>query len=85
MLSDDEKHLVSVLTDDRGELVDTLVFHYQEENFSLRYLNDIWNYCTAIMSSVELQWKVVIEKFGELSQKEIEGKSEIDFKESLLN
>lgn len=71
MFSDDQTYLISVVTDDRGELLETLVLHYVEDQLSKSF-SDIWNYCSSIISSVPLDWKVIIEKFGDPSSQEIE-------------
>lgn len=73
MLSDCKEYLVSTLTDDRGELLETWVMPYADQNrFAL--FRTLWDLAKQILNRTQqYNWKIVIGKYGSISPEEMKG------------
>ncbi len=75
VVSDDGKWLVSVVTDERGELLETLILEITKFTSTQQLLSSLWNFCKQILHLLEViqRWNIVMGKFGDFTLDEIQG------------
>eukprot|EP01114_Cavostelium_apophysatum_P018482 TRINITY_DN5722_c0_g1_i1.p1 TRINITY_DN5722_c0_g1~~TRINITY_DN5722_c0_g1_i1.p1 ORF type:complete len:1451 (+),score=370.80 TRINITY_DN5722_c0_g1_i1:123-4475(+) len=73
LFSDDNRYAVAAITDDRGEMLDTLtspVNHKEPKPFNAAF-KKFWNHCRLMTAQMSIQWRVVIGKLGFISNAEL--------------
>ncbi|XP_014678216.1 PREDICTED: mediator of RNA polymerase II transcription subunit 13-like [Priapulus caudatus] len=80
-LTYDQRHLLAVCTDDRGELLETTVINIEIPNRGRRKkasarrigLRKLWDFLLGVMSMSSSPWRLVIGRFGRIGHGELMG------------
>ncbi|XP_013416581.1 mediator of RNA polymerase II transcription subunit 13-like isoform X2 [Lingula anatina] len=91
-LSEDQRWLLAVCTDDRGDLMETCTINIEIPNRNRRKkasarkigLQKLWDFILSVISTTTLPWRLVIGRFGRLGHGELKGWSGLLSRKSLL-
>ena len=80
-LSEDQRWLLAVVTDDRGELLETCTINIEIPNRNRRKkasarkigLRKLWDFVLGVMSMTVHPWRLVIGRFGRMGHGELTG------------
>ena len=90
-LSEDQRWLLAVCTDEKGEMLETCTINIEIPNRNRRKkasarkigLSKLWDYLIGVMAVSPQPWRLVIGRFGRLGHGELKGWSELLRKKNL--